>query len=137
MSAKAETWQLMCPDGIFETDLETLQEWIRDGRVQRDDKVCKGNLKWIEAYSAPVLRRVFDGEPAVAEPQAPSTQETPTSAVEPPAHNYQTGGWQQQQSWDSGNTSGAPRTHTAGVCHFHPETEACDVCSVCAGLFCG
>jgi hypothetical protein len=137
MSAKAENWQLMCPDGIFETDLETLQEWIREGRVQRDDKVCKGNLNWIEAYRAPMLRRVFDGEPAVAKPQPGSTQEAPSSAIETIAHNHQTSGWQEQQSWNTGKSLGAPRPDISGICHFHPDAEASDVCRSCAGLFCG
>ena len=49
MSAQPEVWRVNTPEGIFETDLETLKQWILEGCVLPTDKVSKGNLSWIDA----------------------------------------------------------------------------------------
>src|SRR5678816_4255802 len=62
MSAQPETWRVSTIEGVFEADLETLRQWILEGCVQPTDKVTKGNLNWIEAGKAPLLRSAFAGE---------------------------------------------------------------------------
>ena len=82
MSAQPEVWRVSTPEGIFETDLETLKQWILEGCVLPTDKVCKGNLSWIDAGRVPKLKGAFNGEttPApepptvVAQPGAPACQ---------------------------------------------------------------
>src|ERR687894_481072 len=66
MSAQTEVWRVSTVEGIFETDLETLKQWIVEDCVQPTDKVSKGNLSWIEAGRVPQLKGAFDGEPAPA-----------------------------------------------------------------------
>ena len=66
MSAQPETWRVSTIEGVFEADLETLRQWILEGCVQPTDKVTKGNLNWIEAGKAPLLRSAFAGEAAPA-----------------------------------------------------------------------
>src|SRR4029077_16298824 len=90
MSALQELWKVECPDGVFEADIETLMQWIGEGIVKSEDRVCKGNLRWIEAYKVPALKRVFDGEQPIPRP-APTTPppvdemlEAVTPEVEPP-----------------------------------------------------
>ncbi|MBV9959011.1 MAG: hypothetical protein JO360_11350, partial [Acidobacteria bacterium] len=81
-----DTWRVETPEGIFEADLETLRQWIIEGCVLPEDKVCKGNLHWIEAGRAPVLRRAFaqkTGVPVEAFTPAPAAQ--PAVAVAQPA----------------------------------------------------
>jgi hypothetical protein len=75
MSAKNETWQVMCDAGVFETDLDGLREWVAEGRILPSDKVRKGNLRWIEAGRAPVLREAFAGA------SSPAWAGTPSSTV--------------------------------------------------------
>jgi len=75
MSAQVEQWRVSTPEGIFETDLETLKQWIVEGCVLPSDKVCKGKLSWIEAGKAPMLRPAFNGEFVPATP--PPTVATP------------------------------------------------------------
>ena len=76
MSAQPEIWRVCTIEGVFEADLETLRQWILEGCVQPTDKVTKGNLSWIEAGKAPLLRAAFAGErvpvatPATPEPVA-------------------------------------------------------------------
>src|SRR4030095_5900930 len=71
MSTQVEVWRVNTIEGVFETDLETLKQWISEGAVQPTDKVSKGNLSWIEAGRAPMLRSAFAGE--VAAPKPPIT----------------------------------------------------------------
>lgn len=72
MSAQAEVWRVSTVEGIFETDLETLKQWILEGCVAPTDKVSKGNLSWIEAGRVPKLKGAFNGEP-VSSMQPPNT----------------------------------------------------------------
>ena len=62
MSAQPEVWRVSTVEGIFETDLETLQQWIVEGCVLPTDKVSKGNLSWIDAGRVPKLKAAFNGE---------------------------------------------------------------------------
>jgi hypothetical protein len=62
MSAQPEVWRVNTPEGIFETDLETLKQWILEGCVLPTDKVSKGNLSWIDAGRVPKLKGAFNGE---------------------------------------------------------------------------
>ena len=82
MSAQPETWRVSTIEGVFEADLETLRQWILEGCVQPTDKVTKGNMNWIEAGKAPMLRAAFAGERVpIAAPTAPAVVESfPRSA---------------------------------------------------------
>jgi hypothetical protein len=62
MSAQPEVWRVNTPEGIFETDFETLKQWILEGCVLPTDKVSKGNLSWIDAGRVPKLKGAFNGE---------------------------------------------------------------------------
>src|SRR6266550_162071 len=64
MSAQVEIWRVSTVEGEFETDLDTLRQWIVEGCVLPTDKVSKGTLNWIEAGRAPMLRSAFNGEVA-------------------------------------------------------------------------
>ncbi|HEX7772256.1 MAG TPA: hypothetical protein VF435_07525, partial [Pyrinomonadaceae bacterium] len=66
MSAQLEVWRVSTPEGVFETDLETLKQWIVEGCVLPTDKVSKGNLSWIEAGRVPKLKGAFSGDTAAA-----------------------------------------------------------------------
>jgi hypothetical protein len=53
MSAQPEMWRVSTIEGVFETDLETLKQWIVEGCVLPTDKVSKGTLSWIDAGRVP------------------------------------------------------------------------------------
>ena len=83
MSAQPEMWRVSTIEGVFETDLETLKQWIVEGCVLPTDKVSKGTLSWIDAGRVPKLKGAFDG--VIDIPPASSSQpDTATSQ----------GGWQ-------------------------------------------
>lgn len=79
MMAETEIWQVMTPEGIFDADLPTLKQWIAEGAVRQSDRVRKGNLKWIEAGRAPMLRRVFSGEEVPAPHEAVLSSPAPAA----------------------------------------------------------
>jgi hypothetical protein len=106
MSAQPEVWRVSTVEGIFETDLETLKQWIIEGCVLPTDKVSKGNLSWIEAGRIPKLKDAFNGE--VTSVREPATSE-PARIVAP------------------SNT---------GVCQNHPEATPEYVCRMCGAVFC-
>ena len=55
-----ELWQLEANGKIFETNLSEISTWIGEGAVLRQDKVRKGNLRWIEAGKVPSLMAFFN-----------------------------------------------------------------------------
>ena len=125
MSAQPEVWRVSTVEGIFETDLETLKQWIIEGCVLPTDKVSKGNLSWIEAGRVPKLKGAFDGDPTPAPPPVSNSFET----------------------WvENGSTFTSPQSHSTAVvasvapstnaCHNHPEATPEYVCRMCGELFC-
>ncbi len=117
MSTPQETWRVSTVEGIFETDLETLKQWIVEGCVLPTDKVSKGTLNWIDAGRVPKLKKAFDGE---IEPPAESTHQVP------PADSFET------------NHSTPPSTSRAHAakCHNHPDLAPTYICRVCEETFC-
>jgi hypothetical protein len=144
MNAKNETWQVMCADGTFETDLEGLKEWVAEGRIQATDKVRKGNLRWIEAGRAPVLRQSF--EPVMAWQGTPLggipvSEAVPveTAQAEPQGAEFTEESFaeehdeQHHAAFDSFVES---RALQAKDCYFHVGVEPKYICGSCAGTFC-
>src|SRR4030095_5241775 len=90
MSAQPEVWRVSTVEGIFETDLETLKQWIAEGCVLPTDKVSKGSLNWIDAGRAPMLKAAFAGDytpqPAAA---AAHTPPPPAEAASEPENQWQ------------------------------------------------
>lgn len=118
MSAQPEVWRVSTIEGIFETDLETLKQWIVEGCVLPTDKVSKGNLSWIEAGRVPKLKTVFN--PDAAPETAPAGTSFEVFVESNPAYNQP-------------RVDDTPRT---SVCQNHPEAEPEYVCRMCGALFC-
>jgi hypothetical protein len=127
MSAQPELWRVSTPEGIFEADLETLKQWISEGCVLPTDKVCKGNLSWIEAGRVPKLKGAFSGEPApVSEPISFETFVESNADVS----NTQT----PSTAWVEPSTVVTP--HSTSACHNHPDADPAYVCRMCGAVFC-
>ena len=161
MIAESEIWQVYTHGEIFETDMETLKQWVSDGYVTRTDKVKKGNLTWIEAGRAPALRRIFTGEekfegPSDAPPPPPPRTEefigTPSETLAgtpgvgsaraphaaPQADAYAGETYEQPPPHEfDAQPSPPPRDERAtNSCHFHPDVLPKFVCRVCGTTFC-
>ncbi|MBX7174714.1 MAG: hypothetical protein K1X72_27305 [Pyrinomonadaceae bacterium] len=50
-----EVWQTEINGQIYDTNLEELVSWVQNGTVLPQDKVRRGNLRWIEAQKVPHL----------------------------------------------------------------------------------
>jgi hypothetical protein len=138
MSAQPELWRVSTIEGIFETDLETLKQWIVEGCVLPTDKVSKGSLNWIDAGRVPKLKGAFNGE-IVAPPPAPPH----TNAVRLEA------GWhtpplvETPEPFESPQTASSNFTHKAipgnapaNVCFNHPDAQPKYLCRMCATALC-
>ncbi|MBD0370176.1 MAG: hypothetical protein ICV60_05025 [Pyrinomonadaceae bacterium] len=143
MSAKNETWQVMCDTGIFETDLEGLKEWVAEGRVLPSDKVRKGNLRWIEAGRAPLLRGAFS--PSAAYPVNPSSTVAVSEAM-PADHGFEgesfvEEGYEQVQEeepyagFDAASFVESRVLHMTD-CYYHVGVQPKYICGSCATTFC-
>ena len=128
MSAQPEVWRVSTVEGIFETDLDTLKQWIVEGCVLPTDKVSKGNLSWIEAGRVPKLKSAFDPSATTA----PKSTSTSFDAFV-------------ESNYDTPQTNSTPATTwtepvheapPAGACQNHPDTVPDYVCRVCGALFC-
>src|SRR2546421_4981138 len=138
MSAQVEVWRVSTVEGVFETDLETLKQWIDEGCVLPTDKVSKGSLSWIDAGRAPMLRAAFSGEAVPVVPaEAEANQTQPAWQAAPAAA---TGTFASQDSEQA--RGGAPASSVAGAvrpanaCYNHPEAEPKYLCRMCAALLC-
>ena len=140
MSAQPETWRVSTIEGVFEADLETLRQWILEGCVQPTDKVTKGNLNWIEAGKAPMLRAAFAGERVpIAVPAAPAivddhfaapSESSPVNYVQEVTYAPEFGETDQFSNTVA-DDAGSPE-----VCHNHPHIATKYVCWACVKGFC-
>lgn len=147
MSAKNETWQVMCATGTFETDLAGLKEWVAEGRILPSDKVRKGNLRWIEAGRAPVLREDFYPSSAWSGhgPSSVAVSDSmPMSAVtaEPQGTGFTEEGFapdgaeHYEQSYESFDSFVESRALQSSDCYYHVGAEPKYICGSCATTFC-
>ncbi len=134
MSAQLEQWRVSTIDGVFETDLETLRQWISEGAVAPTDKVSKGKLNWIDAGRAPMLKAAFQGEHVA--------QAAPQAVPPAPAENT----WQEEPLPHSGSfehVDDAPAVpdfqNPAALpskCYNHPQVTPYYICPSCATGLC-
>jgi hypothetical protein len=155
MKPETEIWQVSTPDGVFQTDLRTLKQWVAEGVVLPGDRVRKGSLNWIDAGHAPSLRPVFSGEEhvEVLEPQpahgetqdgaAPSPQAPPDlglagddAAQDGFAAGPSSAGPQAAEDDGAQRAEPEPTSAPRYACHFHPLQAATLVCRMCNEIFC-
>ncbi len=160
MSAQPEVWRVSTVEGVFETDLETLKQWIVEGCVLPTDKVTKGNQGWIEAGRVPKLKGAFDGDtrPApkpvspsfesfvASNPEFSSSQRQPTNAWGEPAaasHSSPSSTFhnppQHSTTWVEPVETFepvSPASPATNVCQNHPDAAPEYVCRMCGAVFC-
>lgn len=130
-----EMWQIEVGGQIYEANLLEMADWIAGGSLQPEDKVRKGNLRWIEARKVPTLTRFFNAK-AAGQPVQVVVNSTvadgaaatgPDSQIKPAAFSNQT-------SAPSGSTR---RTSAErDICVSHPGVPSFFVCGDCGAGFC-
>jgi hypothetical protein len=69
-----EVWQVEVNGQIYEANFEELTQWIAEGALLPQDKVKRGNLRWLEAGKIPTLYGFFNAtEPGVSPPVLTTT----------------------------------------------------------------
>jgi len=134
MSTQPEVWRVNTVEGIFETDLETLKQWIVEGCVLPTDKVSKGNLSWIDAGRVPKLKAAFNGEVTPAPAPAPASNSFEAFVESNPAYGNPQSESTQSTAWKEPPTVAA--APTTNVCHNHPDAQPEYVCRMCGAVFC-
>lgn len=56
-----EVWQVEAQGIVYDASIEEIIEWINEGSVLPEDKVRKGNLRWLKANKVPELYAHFNG----------------------------------------------------------------------------
>lgn len=135
-----EIWQVEVNGTIYEAAFSELAEWIDGGSLLPDDKIRKGNLRWIEARKVPSLVPFFNakaaGEPmplvvntTVAPPPPAATPEpaAPVPNVPEPAS---------PAAEPVSVAAALPVPGDTSVCSVHAGVESFYICDGCANGFC-
>ena len=138
MSAQVVTWRVSTPEGVFETDLETLKQWIAEGCVLPTDKVSKGSLNWIDAGRVPILRSAFSAETSPTAPAAQSVvtgvaDQSPASFPDASSHHEPVQSAQEISCDPAEPFDAAPPAY---VCYNHASVASKYVCKNCRNAFC-
>ncbi|MGI9035293.1 MAG: hypothetical protein ACR2GD_04555, partial [Pyrinomonadaceae bacterium] len=152
-------WQVEVGGQIYEANLEELAQWIAEGALQPQDKVRRGNLRWLEANKIPALDGFFNAkEFGLPQPVAITTTEfvQPSENFSgknetPPAPTLTINKISDQPSFNPPQNAVSPNIQTptdpsrkfqnssfisASVCAVHPAEEAHFACAGCAEVFC-
>jgi hypothetical protein len=134
-----ETWQVDVNGQIFDTTLTELTEWIADGSVTANDKVRRGNLRWLQAAKSPALRNCFIAEeinipapgslPVPRETKSANPARPPGSLLKVFSHAPSP---DSERSTDTVTISRAE----SQCCAIHEDRGPTFICEGCANSFC-
>ncbi len=160
-----EIWQIDVGNQVYEATFDVLAQWIGEGSLLPQDKVRRGNLRWIEARRVPSLVPFFNAKETGAAPPVvtstdggdPATTVSPTfnaiietppvnaPAVQhtPPSPAAATANDATPVQVLAPEPTVAPTYETGNVapdarqsCSMHPSSAAFFVCDTCANVFC-
>jgi len=135
----SESWQVEVGGQVYEASFAELGEWIGLDSLHLEDKVRKGNLRWIEARKVPGLVPFFNAKargealPAVvsttnaAPSDGPVTRDLGESTQSQPVQAETAG----QRSDLSSPTASDPN-----FCEIHPGIPSAFLCETCCNGFC-
>lgn len=129
-----EIWQVEAAGKIYDTSFDEMTAWIADGALIRDDKVRKGNLRWIEAGKVPALVKFFNAKDA-GSPIIPVVTTTDAGAADVAIE-------EKPEPAPVAVTVARTQVHMASpaassdVCSIHLDVPAAYVCDSCSGGFC-
>jgi uncharacterized membrane protein (DUF106 family) len=135
MSANNEIWQVMIQGEVYEADMESLKQWVVEGRVLPTDKVRKGKLGWIQADRAPAMRPVFSGEVS----WQPSPVTAPGAWAEEPEDSTPLSFGAQDEpeaAFPASDPLNLTPATMGNVCYHHPEALPEYVCRACGATLC-
>lgn len=145
-----DIWQVDAAGKVYDTNFDEMTSWIAEGALIREDKVRKGNLRWIEAGKVPSLIKFFNAKDA-GQPIMPVVTVNQPEAVETGSDDLPDigpGG----SLVDSGTATpfvanasvfSQPdvvlhhqKTSSPDICANHADAPAAYVCESCSNAFC-
>lgn len=132
-----EIWQVDAAGRIYDVDFAEMTSWIDEGSLLRQDKVRKGNLRWIEAGKVPSLVAVFNAKDAgtpVDPPVITTTRLEPSTFSGPAETRTSNFSHPAPQSIQNGGEVSDP--DTGSQCCVHPDLPAAYLCGTCSSKFC-
>ena len=122
-----ELWQIEVQDRIYEATLDEVIEWIKEGAVLPEDRIRRGNLRWLSAGRVPELRKHF--HPDTADEPASETYELVTDFSDLQDVN---------PAASAGDGADKPEATESGkrFCLVHPARPAAYYCKICGNLYC-
>ena len=69
-----KNWQVDTGESVFETDAETLKQWIWEGAVLPHHRVSRGGLRWLEVGKVPQFAREFETAQEMSDLLGPSVK---------------------------------------------------------------
>ncbi|NNE67307.1 MAG: hypothetical protein HKN33_12140 [Pyrinomonadaceae bacterium] len=143
-----ENWQVEVKGEIYETTFAELTVWIAENSLLPEDRVRRGNLRWLDAGKVPPLRPFFDAKANGTEP--PIVQVNVTDAM--PEHEEASVAQTQnipvvpeespEQSYEDPVVEDEQRVPESGsgidqsICNVHPELQSFYACEACLHGFC-
>ena len=111
-----EIWQVDAGGEVYQGSFDELTQWITEGAVLPQDKVRRGNLRWIEAQKVPTLLSFFNAKDSGTTPPVVTVNSPKPfpQVVSIPINDL----------------------NQAQFCLVHIETEAKFVCDGCTNFFC-
>ncbi len=135
-----DIWQIFVQDRTYEASYDELIQWIKEGSVLPEDKVKRGNLRWLDAGKIPELTHYFKNQ-VFENDQANFAAPQENAATQVFTH-FQVGETNVQTELRVNNGSGAfinPPQETQTelkICSIHPERICFYVCEICGSYFC-
>jgi hypothetical protein len=136
-----DIWQVEAAGKVYDTSFDEMTAWIAEGSLIREDKVRKGNLRWIEAGKVPSLIKFFNAKdsgqsiaPVVTVSQPVNVQPDPEDILElaPTVNIVET----KTLAPDTALTNVRACATDTNVCSVHADVPAAYVCESCSNSFC-
>ena len=151
-----DIWQIQVNERVYDANFEEVVEWINEGAILPEDKIRRGNLRWIKANKVPELYEYFHAETLGAEfPNAVFNEESESAEI---YTNFQVEDFEKstKQNIVSAQVSGSDNLLRFGsralsvkeistvenistdliACSVHPELEPAFICEICNVLYC-
>lgn len=132
-----EVWQVEVNGTVYEAPFAELGEWIDGGSLLPDDKVRRGNLRWIEAKRVPSLIPFFNAkEQGLPTPVSITTNEAVPVQSPPPQDELSAVPLNPHPAIAPPIADTVHTGSESGVCQNHSEIEGKFLCTACGASLC-
>lgn len=155
-NAQPEIWQVDVNGQIYEADFKELTDWIAEGALLKQDKVRRGNLRWLEAGKIPLFQGFFNAKGLGTAPPVLIETVVEESEIKDTKTDIKTASTQNQTFQNLSQLDSKPfnpqtqnkiqnsqkqqnfQPHFSEMkkCYLHPYEEVKFVCESCRENFC-